>query len=128
MGIKTFGFEEFEKALNTLINECPSKIENKLGEIADEVIADTKLNTPVRTGILRRSWIREGVKKEGNTFRVKCGSNILYAPFVEEGHKTSNGGFVKGYHMFQNALTKAEKKMPDKLKGLLNEITEELRL
>ncbi|SKA99349.1 Bacteriophage HK97-gp10, putative tail-component [Caloramator quimbayensis] len=123
MGVKTFGFDDFEKALNNMINKFPESAKNKLGQIADEVIADTKLNTPVRTGILRRSFIREGAKQEGNVYKVKCGSNILYAPFVEEGHKTGSGGFVKGRHMFKNALTKAEKKMPEKLKGLLDEIT-----
>lgn len=122
----TFGFNELEQSINDMINNFDEKISNKLGQIGDEVVADTQLNTPVLSGNLRRSWTRSEVEKAGNIYKVEVGTNVDYAEPVEYGHKVGKSGFVKGQFMLTNAI---EKKNIDKdMEELINDIAEELKL
>lgn len=124
----TFGFDEFEKKLNKIINEVPKVIEDFLGAIADETVAETQLNTPVVTGNLRRSWGRSDVKREGNNFSVEVGSNLEYAPAVEYGHKVGRSGFVKGQFILTNEVEYMKKNFDKNLKEYVENVTEELKL
>lgn len=124
----TFGFDEFEEKLNKIINEAPEAIEKFLENIADEVVGETQLNTPVVTGNLCRSWGRSDVKREGNNFSVEVGSNLEYAPYVEYGHKTKNGGFVKGRFILTSEVEYMKKNFDKTLKGYVEDITKELEL
>lgn len=124
----TFGFDEFEKKLNKIINEAPEAIEKFLSEIADETIAETQFNTPVVSGNLRRSWGRSDITREGNDFTVEVGSNLEYAQHVEYGHKTKNGGFVKGQFILTNEVEKSKKNFDKSLEEYINRLTEELKL
>ncbi len=123
----TFGFDGFEESINDMISSFDEKISNKLGQIGDEVIADTQLNTPVLTGNLRRSWTRSEVEKTGTTYRVECGTNVDYAEAVEFGHKVGSG-FVRGQFMLTNAVEKKKRNINSDMEELINDITEELRL
>lgn len=124
----TFGFEEFEEALHKLIEEVPETIEKFMANVADETVAETKLNTPVVTGNLRRSWGRSDVKREGNDFSVEVGSNLEYAPYVEYGHKTKNGGFVKGKFILTSEVEYMKKNFDKTLERYVEDITKELEL
>lgn len=124
----TFGFDEFERKLNKIINEAPEVIEKFLAEIADETIAETQLNTPVITGNLRRSWGRSDVKREGNNFSVEVGSNLDYAEAVEYGHKVGKNGFVKGQFILTNEVEYAKKNFDKNLERYIDKMTEELKL
>lgn len=56
--------------------------------------------TPVRTGELRQSMKIE-VEGQG---KAVVGYTKEYAPHVEFGHRTVNGGYVPGQHYFQNNI------------------------
>ena len=56
--------------------------------------------TPVDTGELR---ISAGIQKpNGNGFSGEMGYTKEYAPHVEYGHRTVNGGFVQGQHFLRD--------------------------
>lgn len=55
--------------------------------------------TPVDTGELR---ISAGIAKPGNGFGGEAGYTKEYAPHVEYGHRTKDGGFIPGQHFLQN--------------------------
>lgn len=123
----TFGFDEFEQSINDMISNIDEKISNKLGQIGDEVVADTQLTTPVLTGNLRRSWTRSDVEKTGTTYTVEVGTNVDYAEAVEFGHRVGSG-FVRGQFMLTNAVERKKRNIDRDMEDLINDITEELRL
>lgn len=117
----TFGFDELEEAINNMINNFDEKVSNKLGQIADEVVADTQLATPVDTGNLRRSWTRSDVEKSGTTYKVEVGTNINYAESVEYGHRAGSG-FVAGQFMLTKAVEKKKSNIDRDLEDLAREL------
>lgn len=123
-----FGFDELERLINNMIDSFDGKVSNKLSQIGDEVVANTQLNTPVLSGNLRRSWTHSDVEREGTGYKVEVGTNIDYAEAVEYGHKTKNGGFVKGRFMLTNVVKKKEKELPKAMKEVINELIGELKL
>ena len=114
-----------EKFLNYL-NRVASNIDNIIGESLEEtstmVIADTKLNTPVKTGALKRSWTHDNVEHNGDTYTVEVGSSLLYAPFVEEGHRTRGNTFVQGRFMLRDSIDKNKDKLQQKINDKLSRL------
>ncbi|WP_294376909.1 HK97 gp10 family phage protein [uncultured Clostridium sp.] len=110
------------------IKQCCIEV---LEESATEAVAEIKAMTPVGFGILRRSITHDDVDKSNLT--VDVGSNIQYAPYVEEGYtqkagqyvpvlgKKLTGKHIQGAHMIRDGLTVAENKLEDKLKQKLQE-------
>lgn len=93
-----------------------------------EVKFDAKSNKV--GGTLRRGWTagkdvdpysfimaNSEVVKKGRTYTLIISNNVFYAPHVEYGHKTINGGFVDGQFM----MTISIDEMQDELLGLLEE-------
>ena len=68
------GLDVFLRDMGRLANGLDNAINEVLLETADEVIADTKLNTPVKTGTLKRSWTHGDVERNGDTYTVEVGS------------------------------------------------------
>lgn len=95
-------FEDIIMLAQQSINKIDNIIKDEMENQATMCVADIQLVTPVDTGNLRRSITHEQVKKEGNQFVCNIGSAISYAPYVEEGYRTSNGGFVQGKHMIRD--------------------------
>lgn len=136
-----FEKKELEDLLKNF-KELASDYENFLGDFLTrqglDCVAETKKNTPVDTGRLRNSWQCSKVFKKGNERYVVVGTdkdaltdaetktvseggkvsnlvmqnNVYYASWIEDGHKTVNGKWVKGYHMARNALNQIEKNLP----------------
>ena len=96
-------------------------IKESLDETATMVIADTKLNTPVKTGNLKRSWTHGEVKTNGTNKYIEIGSNLNYAQPVEEGHK-QGPTFVQGKFMLKKSILKNEDKLQKTLDRKLNEL------
>ena len=55
-------------------------------------------------GTLKRGW--SGRLEGNNTFKIL--NPTYYAPYVEYGHRTVNGGFVDGKYMLKQAITDTE--------------------
>ena len=115
------GLDVFLRDMGRLANGLDNAINEVLLETADEVIADTKLNTPVKTGTLKRSWTHDNVEHNGNEYTVEVGSSLLYAPFVEEGHRQGNT-FVQGRFMLKDGIDKNKNKLQQKINDKLSRL------
>ena len=115
------GLDVFLRDMGRLANGLDNAINEVLLETADEVIADTKLNTPVKTGTLKRSWTHGNVEHNGNEYTVEVGSSLLYAPFVEEGHRQGNT-FVQGRFMLRDSIDKNKDKLQQKINDKLSRL------
>ena len=116
------GLDVFLRDMGRLANGLDNAINEVLLETADEVIADTKLNTPVKTGTLKRSWTHGNVEHNGGTYTVEVGSSLLYAPFVEEGHRTRGNTFVQGRFMLKDSIDKNKDKLQQKINDKLSRL------
>ena len=115
------GLDVFLRDMGRLANGLDNAINEVLLETADEVIADTKLNTPVKTGTLKRSWTHGNVEHNGNKYTVEVGSSLLYAPFVEEGHRQGST-FVQGRFMLKDSVDKNKDKLQQKINNKLSRL------
>lgn len=110
------GFEKFKKYANQ-INEKLTQSEldlfmkNFLNTQALNVIAKTKLRTPVDTGALRASWQSSDVEKNGNNYSVTILNNMNYASFVEYGTVERNWKYKDGLFMLSKSLNEVEMRM-----------------
>ena len=138
MDFDSRGLEELLRNFKGLAHDYENFLEDFLTKQGLDCVAETKKRTPVDTGRLRNSWQCSKMFKKGNERYVVVGTdkhsltddetiraangekftnkvianNVYYASWVEDGHKTVNGGWVKGVHMARNALNVIENKMP----------------
>ena len=115
------GLDVFLRDMGRLANGLDNAINEVLLETADEVVADTKLNTPVKTGTLKRSWTHDNVEHDGNKYIVKVGSSVIYAPYVEEGHRQGST-FVQGRFMLKDSIDKNKDKLQQKINDKLSRL------
>ena len=116
------GLDSFLSYMQRVESSIDNIIEESLDETATMVIADTKLNTPVKTGALKRSWTHGNVEHNGDTYTVEVGSSLLYAPFVEEGHRTRGNTFVQGRFMLKDSIDKNKNKLQQKINDKLSRL------
>ena len=67
---------------------------------------------------MRRGWTAVAditVTKQGNNYTVIISNPVEYAPYVEFGHRTRNGGYVEPQYM----LTISEEKLKNVIPALL---------
>lgn len=89
--IKLSGLQDLESELNRLNSVRWDAVKQKqLTEILNR--ARSPGGTPVDTGELRLSSRKS---------KYEVGYTAEYAPHVEYGHRTINGGYVKGQRFFQ---------------------------
>ena len=115
------GLDVFLRDMGRLANGLDNAINEVLLETADEVVADTKLNTPVKTGTLKRSWTHDNVERDGNKYSVQVGSSVIYAPYVEEGHRQVSA-FVQGRFMLKDSIDKNKDKLQQKINEKLDKV------
>ena len=116
------GLEEFLNYLNRVASNIDNIIDESLEETSTMVIADTKLNTPVKTGALKRSWTHSGVQGNNITKTVEVGSSLVYAQPVEEGHRTRGNTFAQGRFMLRDSITKNKDKLQQKINDKLSRL------
>ena len=79
-----------------------------LEETGVKIVANAKLNTPVKTGNLRRSIHCTDVNINDNTYTMDItteGRGVeAYASKIENGFTGSKGGHYAGKHMIGNAV------------------------
>ena len=79
-----------------------------LEETGVKIVANAKLNTPVKTGNLRRSIHCTDVNTNDNTYTMDItteGRGVeQYASKIENGFTGSKGGHYAGKHMIGNAV------------------------
>ena len=116
------GLDSFLSYMQRVESSIDNIIKESLDETATMVVADTKLNTPVKTGALKRSWTHDNVEHNGDTYTVEVGSSCLYAPFVEEGHRTRGNTFVQGRFMLKDSIDKNKDKLQQKINEKLDKV------
>ncbi len=102
---------DFGATMQQWMQDLSTKVDNRTQEAGINVQAQAKINCPVGTpesthkkgyhgGRLRQSiqYVNEGL------CHSSVGSDVYYAGFVENGHRTRNGGFVAGRFMLTNAF------------------------
>jgi hypothetical protein len=67
-------------------------------------------------GTLRRGWTAQEVVRVGRKVEIKLINPINYASYVEYGHRTRKGGWVKGRYM----MTRSEKRLQPKVDALVD--------
>ena len=128
------GLDELSQTLNNMSNNFDEEAEKALNEVANYILKNVKLKTPVAQkdgGTLRRSW---QVKKTGELTRIIY-NDVHYAPHVEYGHRTRLGTgkskpkgtikFVKGRYMLRKSLELAEKKMETEFSSIIENLWKE---
>ena len=115
------GLDDFLNHIEIVENNIDNIIRESLDETSTMIIADTKLNTPVKTGTLKRSWTHDNVEHNGDTYTVEVGSSLLYSPFVESGHRQGNT-FVQGRFMLKDGIDKNKDKLQQKINNKLSRL------
>ena len=73
-------------------------------------------------GTLRRGWTggvqrnandsQINVQNSGNVYNVELENPVEYASYVNNGHRTRNGGFVQGQFFVEKAVAEVQQKAP----------------
>ena len=141
--------EKFRKNLEKNLNdeEINLFIESCAKELAARLLAKVIKRTPVgqypqgsgkKGGTLRRGWTGEKgqaahayanslkVHHFGDAYVIEIINPVHYAPYVEYGHRTRNGGWVEGKFMLtisaQEVQNDAPRVLENKLKKKLGEV------
>lgn len=135
-----FDFDQFLKFANQFHKNLQEEtfiidVMNRLGNL---MIREVKMRTPVGQydnsvffardgklfvfeasggrnrvgGELRRNWLLEGAQATGDGFIVTISNNTEYAPFVENGHRTVNGGWVEGQFFLKITMEEIISQLP----------------
>lgn len=80
-------------------------------EVAGRVFRATVKNTPVDTGFLRESWNIDDIKKKGSVYEIEISNDVVYASYVEYGHRIVRGGNTLGWKDGVFMLTISEKNL-----------------
>lgn len=94
-----------------LLSDLNNFVMDFVDEKGQEIVAKTKLRTPVVTGALRNAWQTSGAKKTGNDYYVQIENNQDYASYVEYGTTGREWKWKNGAFMLTKSLNEVEKKL-----------------
>lgn len=125
--MKVSNLKRFINRIDNIQENKEKEIEDYLKTITKKALRKVKLKTPVRDGLLRRSWRME---KE-SALKYSVLNNVEYAIHVEYGHRTRQGiktgitgkiRYVKGARMLSDTITEIRKDMKKEGKEVLIKI------
>lgn len=105
MGIHFSSFDKFSDKLETIVDRGPEVVDRFLNQEAEVIKGRVQNNTPVDTGLLRGRWSHD----QASGGKCQIFNNVDYAAHVEYGHRTRNGGFVKGRKMLHRGMVQSGK-------------------
>ena len=115
MGFVTFDEKRLRKAIEqhgeNVVKKFASETFKVIVKSSPQKDTFSKSGSYRRTGTLRDGW---DIQKRTKGYRIL--NEVLYAPYYEYGHRTRNGGIVKGNYLMKKAVTKTLKKMGLKAK------------
>lgn len=109
--------DELSKKLNSLSDDLTKEIQRVINKYGAMLIRDVKLNTPVDSGELRRSW----QSKKGHLY-YSVYNNVHYGIYIEFGHRTRGGNVVEGRYMLTKACDKIETEFHAELQAILTRV------
>jgi len=90
--------EQLQERLEKLSNLDMDKFYTEAAkDLAGRLLSKVKKRTPVVYGTLRDAWAVMPVGKRGNHYTVVVLNNLVYASYVEYGHRQLPGRFIPGY-------------------------------
>lgn len=102
---KVEGLDKLNGTLGKIAEGFQQEKEKELVALGALVNAEIQLATPVDTGTLRRSIVNQLIDANN----VEVGTDLDYAPFVNDGHCIRNSSkFVEGQHFMENGVQSAE--------------------
>lgn len=112
-------FDDFKKLRDALAridkNKIHSALNSALNSTATQLIPIIKSFTPVKTGLLKSSWNFEVLHGlSGATLVIY--NKIFYSLFVEFGHFSRSGTWVRGFFMLTKGVQNAEEILKKELK------------
>lgn len=128
---KTFGFEDVEKELQNIGKSVPNATEKFLKQQALYLSGIVKKQSPYITGALKSGWQISRIFQGKKRLSIKLYNNVLYAPYVNYGHRIKkNGrmtGYVKGKFFLEKGLIELEKKQEELIEKIFNNLTKGMR-
>lgn len=94
-----------------LLSDLDNFVTNFVDEKGQEIVAKTKLRTPVDTGALQNAWQKSKAKKSGNDYYVQIENNQDYASYVEYGTTEREWKWKNGAFMLTKSLNEVEQKL-----------------
>ena len=117
MSVDYSEFIKFRDKFERLSNEFENFLKQFLIKQALDVLAKTKRNSPVDTGLLRNSWTIGEVVRDGDTLKVTISNPVEYAKYVEYGHMDrGHKKWINGKFMCSLSIIEVKKKMPQRFK------------
>lgn len=118
-------FDDFKKLRDALAridkNKIHSALHSALNSTASQLIPIIKSFTPVKTGLLKSSWNFEVLHGlSGATLVIY--NKTYYSQFVEFGHFSRSGTWVRGFFMLTKGTQKAKKILKKELKREIEKI------
>ena len=106
-------FLEYQKKWTDpkLLSDLDKFMLNFVDQKGQEIIAKTKLRTPVDTGALRNAWQADKAKKSGTDYYVQIFNNQDYASYVEYGTNAREWKWKNGAFMLTKSLNEVELKL-----------------
>ena len=115
-------FKKFRAALARIDKfKVHSALHSALNSTASQLIPIIKAFTPVKTGLLKSSWnfeILHGLS--GATLVIY--NKTFYSRFVEFGHFSRSGGWVRGFFMLTKGTQNAKEILKKELKREIEKI------
>lgn len=114
-------FDDFKKFRAALARIDKNNIHSALNSTATQLIPIIKSFTPVKTGLLKSSWnfeILHGLS--GATLVIY--NKTFYSQFVEFGHFSRSGTWVRGFFMLTKGVQNAEEILKKELKREIEKI------
>lgn len=114
-------FDDFKKFRAAIARIDKFKIHSALNSTATQLIPIIKAFTPVKTGLLKSSWnfeILHGLS--GATLVIY--NKTFYSPFVEFGHFSRSGTWVRGFFMLTKGVQNADEILKKELKREIEKI------
>jgi len=113
MSVDYSEFLAFRNKFERLSNEFETFLKQFLIKQALDVLAKTKRNSPVDTGLLRNSWTIGEVVRDGDVLKVTISNPVEYAKYIEYGHMDrSHQKWINGKFMCSLSIIDVKKKMP----------------
>ena len=113
MSVDYSQFIAFRDKFERLSNEFETFLKQFLIKQALDVLAKTKKNSPVDTGLLRNSWTIGEVVRDGDVLKVTISNPVEYAKYIEYGHMDrSHQKWINGKFMCSLSIIDVKKKMP----------------
>lgn len=149
------GLEELQKKINDISNKQDIILSAFAKEIAARLLREVIPRTPVgvydgndyncnvrignksrkhkgnkvdgkQGGTLQKGWAIKNIRHEGNTYLIDIINPIEYSSYVENGHRTKNGGWVEGHFMLKISEQELERTSPKILEKKIKKMLEEM--